>query len=125
MEIVTSQRSAIEGSKEIAKRLVATACLLAGFEVEHSSSYPGWKPEPNSEIVRKSKAVFEEMYGSTPNLIAMHAGLETGVIGVNYPEMQMISFGPQIEHPHSPAERVQISSVAEFWKYLVAVLERL
>ncbi len=125
VEIVTSQRSAIEGSKKIAKRLVATACRLAGFEVEHSGSYPGWKPEPNSEIVRKSKAVFEEMYGSTPNLIAMHAGLETGVLGVNYPEMQMISFGPQIEHPHSPAERVQISSVAEFWKYLVAVLERL
>ena len=125
VEIVTSQRSAIEGSKNIAKRLVATSCLLAGFEVEHSSSYPGWKPEPNSDIVRKSKAVFEEMYGSTPNLIAMHAGLETGVLGVNYPEMQMISFGPQIEHPHSPAERVQISSVAEFWKYLTAVLEKL
>jgi dipeptidase D len=125
VEIVTSQRSAIEGSKNIAKRLVATACLLAGFEVEHSSSYPGWKPEPNSDIVRKSKAVFEEMYGSTPNLIAMHAGLETGVLGVNYPEMQMISFGPQIEHPHSPAERVQISSVAEFWRYLTAVLEKL
>jgi len=125
IEIVTSQRSAIEGSKNIAKRLVATACLLAGFEVEHSSSYPGWKPEPNSEIVRKSKAVFEEMYGSTPRLIIMHAGLETGVLGINYPEMQMISFGPQIEHPHSPAERVQISSVAEFWKYLIAVLEGL
>jgi dipeptidase D len=125
VEIVTSQRSAIEGSKNIAKRLVATSCLLAGFEVEHSSNYPGWKPEPNSDIVRKSKAVFEEMYGSTPNLIAMHAGLETGVLGVNYPDMQMISFGPQIEHPHSPAERVQISSVAEFWKYLTAVLEKL
>ncbi len=125
VEIVTSQRSAIEGSKNIAKRLVATSCRLAGFEVEHTSNYPGWKPEPNSEIVRKSKAVFEEMYGSTPRLIIMHAGLETGVLGVNYPEMQMISFGPQIEHPHSPGERVQISSVAEFWKYLVAVLERL
>ena len=125
VEIVTSQRSAIEGSKNIAKRLVATSCHLAGFEVEHSSSYPGWKPEPNSDIVRKSNAVFEEMYGSTPNLIAMHAGLETGVLGVNYPEMQMISFGPQIEHPHSPDERVQISSVTEFWKYLTAVLEKL
>jgi dipeptidase D len=125
VEIVTSQRSAIEGSKEIARRLVATACLLAGFEVEHSSDYPGWKPEPNSDIVRESKAVFEKMYGSTPNLIAMHAGLETGVLGVNYPEMQMISFGPQIEHPHSPAERVQISSVGEFWNYLKALLEKL
>jgi dipeptidase D len=125
VEVVTSQRSAIEGSKDLAKRLVATACKLAGFEVEHAASYPGWKPEPNSDIVRKSKAVFEKMYGRTPNLIAMHAGLETGVLGVNYPAMQMISFGPQIENPHSPAERVQISSVGEFWSYLKEVLETL
>jgi dipeptidase D len=125
VEIVTSQRSAIEGSKEMARRLVATACRLAGFEVEHSGNYPGWKPEPDSEIVRKSKAVYEAMYGTTPTVIAMHAGLETGVLGTHYPEMQMISIGPQIEHPHSPDERVQISSVAEFWKFLVAVLERL
>jgi dipeptidase D len=125
VEIVTSQRSAIEGSKEMSRRLVATACRLAGFEVEHSGNYPGWKPEPESEIVRKSKAVYEAMFGSTPQLIAMHAGLETGVLGKNYPGMEMISIGPQIEHPHSPDERVQISSVAEFWKYLVAVLERL
>ena len=62
------------------------------FEVEHSSDYPGWKPEPNSDIVRKSSAVFEGLFGSTPNLIAVHAGLETGVHGVNYPEMQMIFF---------------------------------
>ncbi len=125
VEIVTSQRSAIEGSKNLAKRLVATSCRLAGFKVEHSADYPGWKPEPDSEIVRKSRAVFEELFGTAPNMIAMHAGLETGVLGVNYPDMQMISFGPQIEHPHSPAERVQISSVAEFWKYLTAVLEKL
>jgi dipeptidase D len=125
MEVITSQRSAIEGSKNIAKRLVATCCRLAGFEVKHSGDYPGWKPEPNSEIVHKSTQVFEVMYGSSPNLIAMHAGLETGVLGVNYPGMQMISFGPQIEHPHSPAERVQISSVAEFWKFLTTVLEKL
>jgi dipeptidase D len=125
VEIITSQRSAIEGSKNIAKRLVATSCRLAGFDVEHSGDYPGWKPEPDSDIVRISKAVFEAMYGTTPELVAMHAGLETGVLGVNYPEMQMISFGPQIEHPHSPGERVQLSSVAEFWKYLTALLEKL
>jgi dipeptidase D len=65
------------------------------------------------------------MYGVAPKLIAMHAGLEPGVLGVHYPELQMISLGPQIEHPHSPGERVQISSVAEFWKYLRAVLEKL
>jgi dipeptidase D len=125
VEIMSSQRSAIEGSMAIARRLVSTACQLAGFEVEHSGNYPGWKPQPESEIVRQSKTVYESMYGKTPQLIAMHAGLETGVLGKNYPEMQMISIGPQIEHPHSPDERVQISSVGEFWRYLVAVLEKL
>lgn len=125
VEVVTSQRSAIEGSKHIARRLVATSCKLAGFETEHTASYPGWKPQPESEIVREAKQVFEEMYKREPKLIAMHAGLETGVLGVNYPEMQMISFGPQIEHPHSPTERVEIASVAEFWRYLKALLERL
>ncbi len=116
----------MRAARIIAKRLVATSCRLAGFEVEHSASYPGWKPEPNSEIVRKSKrGVRGDCSAPRPIIIAMHAGLETGVLGVNYPDMQMISFGPQIEHPHSPAERVQISSVAEFWKYLTAVLEKI
>jgi dipeptidase D len=123
VEIVTSQRSAIESSKVAAGRMVATACSLAGFDVEHAGSYPGWKPEPNSEIVQKLKAVHEQVFGDSPKLVAMHAGLECGVIGEKYPGMQMISFGPQIENPHSPAERVQISSVGPFWTYLRAVLE--
>ncbi len=125
MEIATSQRSAIESSKLAAARMVATVCRLAGFEVEHSGSYPGWKPEPTSEIVRKLQAVYEEMFGAPAKLVAMHAGLECGVIGEKYPGMQMVSFGPQIENPHSPSERVEIPSVAEFWKYLRRVLERL
>jgi dipeptidase D len=123
--IATSQRSAIESSKIAAGRMVATVCRLAGFEVEHSGSYPGWKPEPNSEIVRKLKAVHEEIFGNSPGLVAMHAGLECGVIGEKYPGMQLISFGPQIENPHSPHERVEISSVATFWTYLRAVLEKI
>ena len=125
IEIVTSQRSAIESSKKAAARMVATACRLAGFEVEHRGSYPGWKPEPTSEIVRKLQAVHEEMFGQPAKLIAMHAGLECGVIGEKYPGMQMVSFGPTIVDPHSPNERVQISSVESFWKYLKAVLERI
>jgi dipeptidase D len=125
VEIITSQRSAIEGSKMLAARLVATVCQLAGFKVEHGGSYPGWKPEPNSDIVTKLKSVYEELFGESPKLIAMHAGLECGVIGEKYPGMQLISFGPQIEFPHSPAERAQISSVESFWKYLVAVLEKI
>ncbi len=96
VEIVTSQRSAIVSSKQAAARMVATVCRLAGFEVEHGGSYPGWKPEPNSELVRKLQEVHKKVFGKPAELIAMHAGLECGVIGEKYPGMQMISFGPTI-----------------------------
>jgi dipeptidase D len=125
VEIGTSQRSAIESSKQAAARMVATVCRLAGFEVEHGAGYPGWKPDPNSEIVQKLQAAHQELFGQPAKLIAMHAGLECGVIGEKYPGMQMVSFGPTIVDPHSPNERVQISSVQAFWNYLRTVLERL
>ena len=125
VEIVTSQRSAIESSKWAAAGMVATACRMAAFEVEHSGSYPGWKPEPHSEIVRKLQSVHEDLFGRPAKLIAMHAGLECGVIGEKYPGMQMVSFGPTIVAPHSPDERVEISSVQSFWSFLKAVLEKI
>jgi dipeptidase D len=125
VEIVTSQRSAIESSMMTAARMVATVCELAGFEVEHGGKYPGWKPEPNSDIVRKLQEVHRKLFGEPAKLIAMHAGLECGVIGEKYPGMQMVSFGPTIVDPHSPNERVQISSVESFWNYLKLVLENL
>src|SRR5580700_4350301 len=124
-EIVTSQRSAIEASKHAVAKMVATVFRMAGFEVEHAGSYPGWKPEPTSEIVQKLQAVHEQLFGNPAKLIAMHAGLECGVIGEKYPGMQMVSFGPTIVDPHSPNERVQISTVQSFWKYLKAVLEKI
>ncbi len=123
IEIVTSQRSAIESSKLTAANMVATVFRLAGFDVENSGSYPGWKPEPNSDVVRKLQSVHEKIFGHPAKLIAMHAGLECGVIGEKYPGMQMASFGPTIVDPHSPNERVEIPSVEGFWKYLKAVLE--
>ncbi len=125
VEIGSLQRSPLESSKMAAAHMVGTICRLAGFEVEHTGDYPGWKPEPTSELVRKAQDVHEQMFGKRPELVAMHAGLECGVIGEKYPGMQMISFGPQIESPHSPNERVQISSVETFWKYLRGLLERL
>jgi dipeptidase D len=125
VEIVTSQRSAIESSKLAAARMVATVCRLAGFETENTGSYPGWKPEPNSDIVKKLQSVHEEVFGHPAELIAMHAGLECGVIGEKYPGMQMASFGPTIVGPHSPHEKVEIPSVEGFWKYLKAVLEKI
>jgi dipeptidase D len=124
-EIITSQRSAIASSRNAIAQMLATVFGMAGFAVEQSGNYPGWKPEPGSEIVQKLQAAHEEVFGQPAKLIAMHAGLECGVIGEKYPGMQMASFGPTIVDPHSPNERVQISTVQSFWKYLKAVLEKI
>lgn len=125
VEIVSSQRSAIATSKQAAARMVATVCRLAGFETEHEGSYPGWKPEPTSDLVQKLQAAYQKLFRQPAKLMAIHAGLECGVIGEKYPGMQMISFGPTIVDPHSPNERVQISTVEKFWNYLKVVLETL
>ena len=125
VEIATSQRSSIESSKRAAARMVSTVFCLAGFEVEHSGDYPGWKPEPGSDIVRAAQAVHQDLLGKKPELIAMHAGLECGVIGEKHPGMQMISFGPHIVDVHSPSERIKISSVGPFYQLLTGLLERL
>lgn len=125
VEIATSQRSSIESSKQAAARMVATVFGMAGFPVEQSGDYPGWKPEPGSDIVKTAQAAHEELLGKKPELIAMHAGLECGVIGEKYPGMQMISFGPQIVDVHSPSERIKISSVAPFYRLLTGLLERI
>lgn len=125
VEVITSQRSAIATSKDVAAARVATVARLAGFEPEHTGSYPGWKPEPNNDLVRKLQEVHQKVFGQPAKLIAMHAGLECGVIGEKYPGMELISFGPTILNPHSPAERVQISSVQHFWNFLKVALESL
>lgn len=124
-EIITSQRSSIESSKQATARMVASVCRMGGFDVEHNTGYPGWRPQPTSDIVRISRDVHKEVLGKDPELVAMHAGLECGVIGEKHSGMQMISFGPQIENPHSPNERVQISSVESFWRFLKVLLERI
>jgi dipeptidase D len=125
VEIETSQRSPIESAKLDAGRMVSTLFRVAGFEVQYSGGYPGWKPEPASDIVRLCKAVHQEILGTVPELVAMHAGLECGVIGEKYPGMQMISFGPHMVDVHSPSERLKISSVAPFWAFLTGLLERI
>ena len=125
VEIETSQRSPIDASKRAAGRMVSTVFGLAGFSVEHTGGYPGWKPEPSSDIVRTSQVVHQEILGTRPELVAMHAGLECGVIGEKHPGMQMISFGPHIVDVHSPSERLKISSVGPFWAFLTGLLERL
>jgi dipeptidase D len=125
VEIATSQRSSMESGKLAAARMVATVFRLGGFDVERSGEYPGWKPEPASDIVRAAQAAHLEILGRKAELIAMHAGLECGVIGERHPGMQMISFGPHIVDVHSPSERLKISSVGPFYNFLTGLLERI
>ena len=96
---------------------------MAGFEVEYSGSYPGWQPNVNSEILDVLKSQYKNLFKEEPRVVACHAGLECGILGQNYPNMDMISFGPTIRGAHSPDEKVSISSVQKFWKFLLRILE--
>ena len=124
IEIGSSQRSPIESHKLAAARMVKDVLGFAGFAVKHTGGYPGWKPEPGSELVRLAQAAHQQVFGAPAHLIAMHAGLECGVIGEKYPGMQMISFGPHIVDAHSPTERIKIASVGPFWSLLCTLLEQ-
>ena len=119
----TCQRSSVESQKEDISNAIASAFKLAGAEVEQPGSYPGWKPNVNSPILATMKTVYKNLYGKVPDVKAIHAGLECGLLGSVYPNVDMISFGPTIRSPHSPDERVHIESVGKFWNYLVATLK--
>ena len=118
-------RSASETSKYDLADTIRTAFELAGFEVEYTGSYPGWEPKVDAEILKIVKAQYKTLFGETPNVVACHAGLECGILGTHYPEMEMVSFGPTIKGAHSPAERVNIASVQKFWKFLLAILQHI
>ena len=117
------------GSVDSEKMDLATAirCSLEplGAEVTFVGGYPGWTPRPESGIVQLMSGLYSELFGHEPKVTACHAGLECGILGTNYPEVEMISFGPNIHGAHSPEERVQISSVQKFWKFLRETLARL
>jgi dipeptidase D len=95
----------------------------AGADINFGGSYPGWKPNMNSFILSKSKEIYKSLYKKYPDVKVIHAGLECGIIGSIYPNMEMISFGPTIKYPHSPDEKVHIKSVLKFWDFLVQLLE--
>jgi dipeptidase D len=99
-----------------------SAFELMGCEVEFSGSYPGWSPNPKSEILDVLVSIYEKQNGAKPNVAACHAGLECGILGTNYPDMDMISFGPTIHGAHSPDERASISSSQKFWKFVLEIL---
>ena len=125
LEVLMSSRSSVDSAIEALRDRIRAVAELAGAAVDEHGGYPGWKPDMDSELLKTMRRLHEEVLGSDPAVKAIHAGLETGIIGEKYPGMDMISFGPQIEFPHSPDERVHIESVDRFWKLLKATLEEL
>ncbi|RZJ70082.1 MAG: aminoacyl-histidine dipeptidase [Flavobacterium sp.] len=118
-------RSSVESSKfDLANSLRSTFELI-GCEVTLSGSYPGWTPNVSSEILEVLKEIYEKQNGTKPNVVACHAGLECGILGTNYPDMDMISFGPTIKGAHSPDERASITSAQKYWKFVLEILENI
>ncbi len=122
VEIISLLRSSVDSAKEAVGQKMAAIAQIAGADIELSGAYPGWKPNMESPILKTAMTVYKDKFGKTPEIKAIHAGLECGLFGVNYPHWDMVSFGPTICHPHSPDERVNIESVGKFWDFLVAVL---
>ena len=125
LTVSLSGRSSIDSALESLRRQVRGNGVLAGAAVTQDTPYPGWKPDLNSHLLEVVKAVHRRECGTEPEVKAIHAGLECGIIGKKAPGMDMISFGPVIEFPHSPDERVQIESVRRFYRLLTATLEEL
>ncbi len=118
-------RSSVETSKFDLANALRSAFELCGCEVNLAGSYPGWTPNVNSEILDLLVKIYEKQNNEKPKVVACHAGLECGILGTNYPDMDMISFGPTIQGAHSPDERASIQSAQKFWKFVLEILENI
>ncbi|NPD44899.1 MULTISPECIES: aminoacyl-histidine dipeptidase [unclassified Lentimicrobium] len=125
IEVQSLLRSSVESAKKDLAEMMESVFTLAGAEVTFDGAYPGWKPNPNSEILETMKKVYNDKYGRVPEIKAIHAGLECGLLGAVYPKWDMISFGPTIRNPHSPDEKVNIETVGKFWDFLVETLKNI
>jgi dipeptidase D len=125
IRVGTNTRSSINSAIDTVRDQIVALSALAGAKATKEGSYPSWKPNMKSELLALAKGVYSQMFQEEPKIEAIHAGLETGIIGDNFQGMDMISIGPDIEFPHSPDERMKIESVPKFWDYLVAILEKL
>ncbi len=123
VKIACLLRSSVDTAKESLSEMMQAVCELAGINIVMTGAYPGWKPNMSSPILNEMKTVYNKLYGKTPEVKAIHAGLECGLLGGVYPNWDMISFGPTIRYPHSPDEKVNIESVGKFWNYLVETLK--
>lgn len=122
LKILNLSRSSVESTKYSVAEQLKSVAELAGMNTEFSGSYPGWKPKPGSEIVQLMEKIYVEKFTEKPHVVACHAGLECGIIGANYPEMEMVSFGPTIRGAHSPDEKANIPSTQKFWTFLKDIL---
>jgi dipeptidase D len=116
-------RSSVDSAKENLAETLRAFFEMAGAAIGFTGSYPGWKPNIHSPIMKTMERVYKDKYNKEPEIKAVHAGLECGIIGGVYPNLDMISFGPTIRHPHSPDEKVHIESVQKFWDFLQATLQ--
>ena len=125
IEVLILIRSSSESMKQALVSSLESVFLLAGAKVETSGDYPGWEPNLNSPVLKVAKDVHKKVLGFDPEVKIMHAGLECGIIGAAYPNLDMISFGPTIKFPHSPDERVNIASGEHFWNFLTNLVENI
>jgi dipeptidase D len=125
IEIGTSQRSSSEHGKKDVLNMVESVFRLAGAKITHDDGYPGWTPNPKSPILDVTRNAYLKLFNQEPKVLAIHAGLECGLIGEQYPGIDMISYGPTIKGAHSPDERLQIDTVQRFWDLTLEVLKNI
>ncbi|MGM0406981.1 MAG: aminoacyl-histidine dipeptidase [Bacteroidota bacterium] len=121
----TLQRSSVDSAKEDLANMIRCVFELAGAEVVHAGDYPGWKPNIKSPILKTMQDVYDNKWGKVPEIKGIHAGLECGIIMENYPDLDTISFGPTINFPHSPDEKVNIETVKKFYDFLIETLKNI
>lgn len=125
IEVATLQRSSVESGRDFTALRVESVFELAGAKVTHSGSYPGWEPNPDSEILKTAQAAYQKLFHSEPAVKAIHAGLECGLFLEKYPKLDMVSFGPTIRGAHTPEEKLNIKSTYKFWDLLLEILHRI
>ncbi|MFA8433592.1 MAG: aminoacyl-histidine dipeptidase [Marinifilaceae bacterium] len=123
--VQTLMRSSVNSAKEDLGEMITSVFELAGASVVLEGEYPGWKPNMDSPILKTMQKVYNDKYGKVPEIKAIHAGLECGLLGAVYPKWDMISFGPTIRFPHSPDEKVKVDTVEKFWDFLVETLKNI
>ena len=123
IKVMCLLRSSVDSAKHDLEQMMESIFVLAGAACNFDGQYPGWKPNPASPILKAMQDIYQKKYGNIPEIKAIHAGLECGLLGGVYPNWDMISFGPTIRYPHSPDEKVNIQTVQKFWDFLVETLK--